>query len=282
MWTSGVPDTLVSSALVFRRSSVQVLPPAPALALARYRTTTTAPALQPHLRHLSIIIILIAPYGLSSHLALYHIALHASLLFHHYRPRLRSLSIPSDLTPIIHPPHIIIWATHLTTRTPSYDRAAPPYGPIFSVSLRAVLIHLFTVPVSMGLSSLLSDPSILCSRIYGPDEPRTRSVPVSPSSVWARRTYPFPYLRPPYVPDAPIRSSVLFHGSVCAPGARRPTNLICAYVPSRHARSSSCCCCAWARLLSVPFPSCADALLCPSCSAWLSSCAVFSRPVASD
>jgi hypothetical protein len=50
------------------------------------------------------------------------------------RPTIRThriFSIGHLLSPIIHPPHIIIWATHLTTRTPSYDRAAPPMGRSF-------------------------------------------------------------------------------------------------------------------------------------------------------
>ena len=159
---SGVPDVLVSSALVFRRSSVQVLPPAPPSPLL----SIALPPPHPHcLRtfaihlshlaiHLSIIIILIAP---------------GSLSYRHASPSVPPLS-PSPSLPLytssslytiglvlssIHRPSSYRPLTYLL-RTPSYDRAAPPMGRSFPTSLRPVPIHLFSDPVSIGPDRLFS------------------------------------------------------------------------------------------------------------------------------
>ena len=195
---SGVPDVLVSSALVFRRSSVQVLPPAPPSPLL----SIALPPPHPHcLRtfaihlshlaiHLSIIIILIAP---------------GSLSYRHASPSVPPLS-PSPSLPLytssslytiglvlssIHRPSSYRPLTYLL-RTPSYDRAAPPMGRSFPTSLRPVPIHLFSDPVSIGPDRLFS-----CYR------PVSSLFPYLLARRTETRSDPFPYLRPPYGPYAP-------------------------------------------------------------------------------
>lgn len=99
-------------------------PARPSLALAVYRSTTTAPALPPHLRHPSLS---------SRHPSLYHYHPHRSWLSI-ISPRLSIcattialafapslyliFSLYHRLSPIIHPPPIIISATHLSTPHP--------------------------------------------------------------------------------------------------------------------------------------------------------------------